>query len=66
MHAQPRPHAKPAPLTSPLTPVSFGVLHRRCACGGTPGLEGERTECRKKRLAMQHHAAQQHATSNPF
>src|SRR5215208_7150058 len=26
------------------------MLQRRCACGGTPGPDGECAECRKKRL----------------
>lgn len=27
-----------------------GILQRKCACGGTPGPDGECAECRKKRL----------------
>src|SRR5215831_16160680 len=32
------------------TPVRSGLLQRKCACGGSPGLDGECEECRKKRL----------------
>src|SRR5215213_1966192 len=41
---------------SPLsfTPVRSGHLQRKCACGGTPGLDGECEECRRKRLTLQH------------
>ena len=34
------------------TPVHSGLLQRKCACGGTPGLEGACEECRKKRLII--------------
>ncbi|HMQ53157.1 MAG TPA: DUF4157 domain-containing protein [Anaerolineae bacterium] len=30
-----------------------GFLQRRCACGGTPGLDGDCAECRRKRLQRQ-------------
>jgi GH24 family phage-related lysozyme (muramidase) len=30
-----------------------GILQRKCACGRTPGLDGECAECRNKRLTMQ-------------
>jgi hypothetical protein len=33
-----------------LAPVQTGLLQRKCACGGTPGPDGECAECRKKRL----------------
>ena len=33
-----------------LSPSRRGLLQRKCACGGTPGLTGECEECRKKRL----------------
>jgi hypothetical protein len=42
--------AKSAPTPS-FTPVRTNLLQRKCACGGTPGPDGECTECRKKRLA---------------
>lgn len=31
-------------------PIRGNLLQRKCACGGTPGLDGECAECRKKRL----------------
>lgn len=34
-------------------PLPAGLLQRKCACGGTPGVDGECAECRKKRLQRQ-------------
>jgi hypothetical protein len=34
-------------------PVPSGLLQRKCACGGTPGVDGECAECRAKRLGSQ-------------
>src|SRR5215216_6768775 len=31
-------------------------LQRKCACGGTPGPDGECAECRAKRLSLQRYA----------
>lgn len=39
------------------TPVRTGLLQRKCACGGSPGVDGECAECRKKRLSLQRRAA---------
>ncbi len=33
------------------------TLQRRCACGGTPGPDGECEQCQRKRLALQHRTA---------
>src|SRR4051812_27824647 len=41
------------------TPARSHLLQRKCACGGTPGLDGECTECRKKRLSWQQHPTNQ-------
>jgi len=38
-----------------LSPARPGTLQRRCACGGTPGPDGECAACRARRLARQHH-----------
>lgn len=38
--------AAPAIWTSPPS----GLLQRKCACGGSPGVDGECAECRSKRL----------------
>ncbi len=47
-------HAKAAPMPAPsLTPVRGGLLQRKCACGGSPGLAGECDECRKKGPTLQ-------------
>jgi hypothetical protein len=35
---------------SSFTPMRSGLLQRKCACGGTPGVDGECDECRRKRL----------------
>ena len=52
-------HAGNAPASSP-TPASTGLLQRKCACGGTPGLDDECAECREKRLGVQR------APASPF
>lgn len=49
---------KAAPIPS-FTPVRSGLLQRKCACGGTPGLDGECAECRKKRLSGLPHSTNQ-------
>jgi hypothetical protein len=41
------------------TPARSGLLQRKCACGGTPGLTGECDECSKKKLQRR---APQHLT----
>jgi len=40
----------------PIAPVPARLLRRKCACGGTPGPDGECAECRKKRLGLQRKA----------
>jgi hypothetical protein len=39
-----------ARLRHSLTPARPGLLQRRCACGGTPGMDGECAACRQRRL----------------
>ncbi|HQY27069.1 MAG TPA: hypothetical protein PLL45_19475, partial [Thermoflexales bacterium] len=34
----------------PFTPVSRGVLQRKCACGGSVGFTGECEDCQRKEL----------------
>jgi Domain of unknown function (DUF4157) len=46
----PAQRVEPAPGPAPL-------LQRRCACGGTPGPDGECAECKAKRLGLQRRAA---------
>lgn len=41
------------------TPIRTGLLQRKCACGGTPGLDGEYAECRKERLPLQRRSTTQ-------
>ena len=51
--------AEPAAMPASFTPARAGLLQRKCACGGTPGREGECAECRKKRLSLQRRSASQ-------
>lgn len=46
----------PKPTFSAMQP---GLLQRKCACGSSPGVDGECAECRKKRLSLQRRAANQ-------
>src|SRR5918997_584463 len=39
-----------AERSSSFAPTRSGLLQRKCACGGTPGLDGECAECRGQRL----------------
>ncbi|HEX6288342.1 MAG TPA: DUF4157 domain-containing protein [Herpetosiphonaceae bacterium] len=41
---------KPA-APAPSLPTATGILQRKCACGGTPGPDGECAACRRRRLA---------------
>src|SRR5215218_5922062 len=52
-------HPKPT-----VTPVRNGLLQRKCACGGTPGPDGECAECRRKRL-QRHPAGQAEPSTAP-
>ena len=46
-----RVQSQATPLPKPsFAPVRSNLLQRKCACGGTPGLDGECAECQKKRL----------------
>jgi hypothetical protein len=36
-----------------MTPVAGGLLQRKCACGGSPGADGECAECKKKQIGLQ-------------
>ena len=42
-----------------LATARTGLLQRKCACGGTPGVDGECEECREKRLSLQHNTSDQ-------
>jgi hypothetical protein len=42
---------------SGIAPMQRSLLQRKCACGGTPGLDGECAECRKKQMTLQRSAA---------
>ena len=43
----------------PVMPVRVGLLQRTCACGGTPGTDGECAERRRKQLIRQARSATQ-------
>jgi Domain of unknown function (DUF4157) len=46
-----RVQSKAALVPKPsFSPFRSNLLQRKCACGGTPGLDGECAECRRKRL----------------
>ena len=64
MNAHAQVQAEPAPSPS-LTPARSGLLQRRCACGGTPGPDGECAECRSKRLTLQRRALDRAEPSEP-
>ena len=48
----------PTPAPS-FTPVRTGLLQRRCACGGSPGMAGECAECRNKKPTLQRRSTNQ-------
>ena len=54
MQFQTEPKSTPQPS---FAPVRANLPQRKCACGGTPGLDGECAAWRKKRLAPQRHAS---------
>jgi hypothetical protein len=41
------------PQASSVLPARGGLLQRKCACGGAPGMDGECDACRQKRLNLQ-------------
>ena len=47
---------KPLVINPVALPAHSGLLQRKCACGGTPGADGECAECRKKKLTVQRKA----------
>jgi hypothetical protein len=49
-NAQVRMKSAPGPS---FTPARSGLLQRKCACGGAPGVSGECAECRRERLTLQ-------------
>src|SRR5437868_7786542 len=46
-------------IAEPLIMHPAAFLQRKCACGGTPGVDGECAECRSKRLALQRRSPSQ-------
>src|SRR5215213_2629890 len=66
MNERVRSQATPEPKPS-FTPVRSNILQRKCACGGTPGLDGECAECRRKRpLGSQRNLSDQADHSAPW
>jgi hypothetical protein len=50
----PQTQVKNTPAQMPsFTPTRSLLLQRKCACGGTPGMDGECEECRSKRMTLQ-------------
>jgi hypothetical protein len=55
-----REHVETGSSTTPsVRPVRTSLLQRKCACGGTPGPDGECAGCRRKRLTLQRRATNQ-------
>ncbi len=47
-------------------PAPIGLLQRRCACGGTPGPDGECAGCKARRLGLQRRATTSSAVVPPI
>src|SRR5215211_5472573 len=56
------PSFSPAPSLAART----NLLQRKCACGGTPGVDGECAECRKTRLQRPASSHAKHETAPPI
>ncbi len=48
------------------SPAPIGLVQRACACGGTPGPDGECAKCRAKRLGVQRASARQGTRVGPI
>ena len=55
IQSQTRVKVPAAPMPS-FTPVQTSLLQRKCACGGSPGVDGLCEECRSRRLSGQRRA----------
>lgn len=55
----------PSAPTPAFTTVPPGLLQRTCACGGSPGLDGECHACRRERLTIQRRALHQASAAAP-
>jgi hypothetical protein len=64
MKTQSHEQKRSAPAAA-LTPARR-TLQRKCACGGTPGPDGECAACRRKRLAMQSHSTTESPRGHDF
>jgi hypothetical protein len=47
---------KPAAPVRSLTPAPFGMLQRKCSCGGSGSSGGDCAECKRKEKSLPHHA----------
>lgn len=57
MSTQAQMYTKVATTQKPaFTTAQPGLLQRKCACGGSPGVDGECAECRKNQLSLQRRA----------
>jgi hypothetical protein len=53
VNAQIHTQVTPAEKSSSVAPSRRRLVQRKCACGATPGLNGECAECDRKRLTLQ-------------
>lgn len=59
MSEQKQARKKSSSTSSPAFTPRSGLIQRKCACGGSPGVDGECAECRNKRLSMQRSSTNQ-------
>ncbi len=65
MSAQLQTQAKVSLIPKPsMASMQTQILQRKCACGGTPGVDGECEECRAKRLSLQRATASPSPTTS--
>ncbi|HEY0602270.1 MAG TPA: DUF4157 domain-containing protein [Herpetosiphonaceae bacterium] len=64
MSTRAQPQQSKAPPS--FTPARIGRLQRKCACGGSPGPDGECAACRKQRLERQASSQTTPATAPPI
>ena len=59
MSEQEQTRKKPSSTSSAAFTPRSGLIQRKCACGGSAGVDGECAECRSKRLSVQRSPATQ-------
>lgn len=63
MSEQKQIRKKSSSTPSPAFTPRSGLIQRKCACGGSAGVDGECAECRSKRLSVQRSPASQAETT---